>query len=249
VVDPAAGYEDVLITQAAAFDAAFDANARECAAAGARRCGVEDLGDAYDRVAAEVETRPLPGGVRDTGPGELATAAIQTTYGSDGWQELGPALAAALDGDGGPLWSLAASYYDAGDFTSYAAVVCLDEPPPPGAEAYRRFAQRAAARAPRFGAAVANELAVCAEWPVTASSAAPDTTPADAPPVLVVGNTGDPATPYANAVAVAEALPGAALLTVERDGHTAYLSDTCASLRVDRYLVDLELPPRGATCG
>ena len=79
-----------------------------------------------------MERSPLRGGDEPVGPSALATAAIQSNYAADGWVELGPALAAALEGDGGPLWDLAASYYDFGGFTSYAAVVCTDTAPPEG---------------------------------------------------------------------------------------------------------------------
>lgn len=247
LVDPTLGYADTLIEQARAFDAAFEVNAAGCARAGVDRCGVADLGEAYDRVAEAVERTPLPGGERAVGPAELSTAAIQTGYGSQGWQQLGPALAAALQGDGLALWNLAAAYYGIGDFTSYAAVVCVDDPPPQGTAAYREFARAAAEAAPRFGAAVANELAVCADWPADARPAPPPV-PDGTPPVLVVGNTGDPATPYRNAVAVAQRLPGSALLTVESDGHTAYLSDPCAGEIVDEYLIDLVLPTPGSVC-
>jgi pimeloyl-ACP methyl ester carboxylesterase len=249
VVDPALGYEATLLGQVAGFDAAFAASAEGCSAAGATRCGVADLAGAYDRVARAVEAEPLTGGELPVGPAVLATAAIQTMYAADGWLTLGPALASALDGDGAELWELASGYYSFGDFTSYAAVFCIDRPPPQGAEAYRAFAEEAARRSPRFGAAVANELAVCATWPAAAVDAAAPIAAAGSPPVLVVGNTGDAATPYANAVAVAEALEDATLLTVRNDGHTAYLADRCARSAIDTYLLQLELPEDGRVCG
>jgi pimeloyl-ACP methyl ester carboxylesterase len=249
VVDPSLGFREFLLGQAAAFEAAFDRGVESCAAAGAGSCGVGDLGTAYDRVKARVEQRPLSGGDRPVGPSELATAAIQTSYGQDGWRDLGPALAAALDGDGGPLWDLASDYYDFGGFTSYAAVVCIDTPPPAGAAAYRAFADEARTRSPRFGGPVANELASCATWPAAPVGDAAPVRADGAPPILVVGNTGDAATPYQNAVDVAAALASGVLLTVELGGHTAYGSDTCASAAIDDYLVELTLPEQGTVCG
>ena len=248
VVDPSLGYQEFLLGQAEAFEAAFDTNVAACRAAGPDRCGVDDLAAAYDEVARRAEQEPLDGAERPVGPSVVATAAIQTLYQPDGWQQLGPALAAAGTGDGSALWDLAAGYYSFGDFTSYAAVVCTDSPPPVGAEAYRAFADEARRRAPRFGGAVANELASCATWPAPAPDAAAPINAPGTPTILVVGNTGDAATPYANAVAVAAALSDAVLLTVESDGHTAYGSDRCATEAIDRYLIDLQAPPEGTVC-
>jgi hypothetical protein len=70
-----------------------------------------------------------------------------------------------------------------------------------------------------------------------------------APPILVVGNTGDPATPYDNAVAVADQLSSGVLVTADIDGHTAYGIDRCVTRVVDRYLIDLTVPPADPRCG
>jgi hypothetical protein len=64
----------------------------------------------------------------------------------------------------------------------------------------------------------------------------------------VVGNTGDPATPYANAVAVADGLASGVLLTARIDGHTAYGSEPCVTRLVDAYLIDREVPEDGTLC-
>lgn len=248
VVDPALGYEEFLLGQTEGFELAFDRASEACLAAGPSSCGVEDLGAAYDEVLRRVEQAPLPGGAVPVGPAVVSTAAISTSYGTDGWRELGPALSAGLAGDGGPLWQLARSYYDAGAFTSYAAVVCLDSRPPEDLAAYRGFADRARQRSARFGAAVANELAVCAEWPVPPVEPTPAPTAATAPPILVIGSTGDAATPYENAVAVARRMPSAVLVTAEQDGHTAYGSNGCVARIVEDYLVQLEVPPADTRC-
>ncbi|MFN7148383.1 MAG: alpha/beta hydrolase, partial [Microthrixaceae bacterium] len=248
VVDPALGFEEFLEGQAVAFESAFDRSAQQCAAAGPDVCGVTDLADAYDQVAAAVDTAPLSGGDVPVGPAVLSTAAISATYGPEGWRELGPALAQALDGDGGGLWDLAAAYYDFGGFTSYAAVVCIDSPPPRGADDYRRFAQSARDAAPRFGGAVANELLACATWPVPPVGDAEALQGVGAPPVLVIGNTGDAATPYENAVTVAARLASGVLVTVESDGHTAVGSNTCVDALVERYLIQLTVPAPDTRC-
>lgn len=248
VVDPALGYEQTLIEQAVAFEDSFERSAAACAEAGPATCGVDDLAVAYERVLAAVEEDPVRGGDQPVGPSAVAIAAIVTAYAPDGWLALGPALAAALDGDGGPMWDLAASYYDLSGYTSYAAVVCIDTPPPSGVAAYREFAARADGASARFGAAAANELAPCATWPAAPVGAPAPLRAVGAPPILVVGNTGDPATPYDNAVAVADALESGVLVTARIDGHTAYGTEPCVTRLVDAYLLDLEVPDDGTVC-
>src|SRR5690606_21387789 len=71
---------------------------------------------------------------------------------------------------------------------------------------------------------------------------------AGAPPILVIGTTGDPATPYDWSVQLAEFLDSAVLYTVEGEGHTAYTSIACVADVVDAYLIDLEVPDEGGSC-
>lgn len=246
-VDPAQGFEEFLVGQAAAFDRAFAAQHEQCAAAGDGACGVRDLTGAYDEVAREVEDAPLPAEGATVGPADLAVAATYTAYLDRGWELLGPALAEALDGSGDGLAELARGYRDLAEYGPYAAVVCTDSPPPAGPGAYSSFARRAAQASPRFGASIANELLPCATWGAPPRGAAEPLTAPEAPAILVVGTTGDPATPLENAESVARALERGRLLVAEADGHGA-LGIACVDDHVRSYLVDLELPPEGSRC-
>ena len=108
-------------------------------------------------------------------------------------------------------------------------------------------AAAAAKVSPRFGAALSNELLPCAYLP--ASSYEPHAVSAPgAPPILVVGSTGDVATPYEQAVAVARRLERGVLLTVELEGHIAIGASDCADEAIARYLVDGVPPPAGTRC-
>ena len=68
------------------------------------------------------------------------------------------------------------------------------------------------------------------------------------PPILVVGTTGDPATPYAWAQAVNQQIAGSVLLTRKGNGHTSYDASACAHAAIDDYLINLALPASGTVC-
>ncbi|HEY4027973.1 MAG TPA: alpha/beta hydrolase [Candidatus Dormibacteraeota bacterium] len=130
------------------------------------------------------------------------------------------------------------------------AVICADADSPRDAYAWPDLAAAADRRAPYFGAYWAWSTVECAGWP--ARDAGRYTGPFDrrtAGPILVVGNTFDPATRYQSAVALSRELGNARLLTLDGWGHTAFSQPSeCARTAEIRYLVDLQLPAPGAVC-
>jgi pimeloyl-ACP methyl ester carboxylesterase len=129
------------------------------------------------------------------------------------------------------------------------AIVCAESPNPrPGA--YRSLDRFAYDRSGPAGSFWLWSSEPCASWPATA----PDrySGPWDrrtANPILVIGNTHDPATPYRGAKAMSRLLARARLLTVEGYGHTALTNpSTCAYRYASRYLIDKALPPKGTRC-
>ncbi len=248
VVDTSLDFEELLLGQVAGFESSFRRFDTECIRAGQSRCGVDSLTGAFDTVAEAVEVTPLPSEGTPIGPAQLATAAIYSSYLSNGWLRLGPALGDALDGDGQALWDLAEGYYRFAEFGTYAAVFCTDNPRPRDQEEYQAFERKATEVSPRFGPSVANELLPCATWPVPASPDTREITAPNAPTILVVGNTGDPATPLENAEAVSERLSSSRLLVVDSAGHTAYSTNDCARSTIDEYLLGGTLPADGSRC-
>ncbi|MFI5526400.1 alpha/beta hydrolase [Streptomyces platensis] len=131
-----------------------------------------------------------------------------------------------------------------------AAVFCSDSPNPrdPGAyHALEEFSARRAGDPGRFWTWAAEP---CATWPAVAAH--PYRGPWNAPtahPVLVVGTTYDPATPYSGAQAMAKELAHARLLTHHGYGHTALTNpSSCVNAYESRYFIDGTLPPAGAAC-
>jgi pimeloyl-ACP methyl ester carboxylesterase len=143
--------------------------------------------------------------------------------------------------------TLAAQFTGLVSYAPFAIVTCLDAPHPAGPRPWREDAAKARRTSPRFGAALANELLPCAYLP--SSGLLPHVIRAPGtPPVLVIGSTGDVATPYAQAVRVARDLDQGALLTVDQPGHIAIGTSDCVDEAVTRYLVDGAVPGDGTRC-
>lgn len=130
------------------------------------------------------------------------------------------------------------------------AIECSESPNPRSAAAFRRLAREAFERARDIGRAWLWGDEPCASWPAVAVDRyAGPWNRRTSSPVLVIGNTSDPATPYQNALAMSRYLARARLLTVEGYGHTALLNPSaCASAYVSDYLVRGSLPPPETVC-
>jgi pimeloyl-ACP methyl ester carboxylesterase len=246
VVNPTEGLEGLLTGQTTAMTAAIGRAFASCGQS--RSCPLADPAATFDQVKARVERSPLPVGGGTLGPAELATGAIYATYDPQLWPALNRALAAAARGDGDPMSSLANGYYDIGDWTAYAGITCLDSAHPTGSQAYRAFVQGLRAASPDFGGPIGNEMLPCAYWPVSRPVTGP-VTGAGSPPILVVGNKGDAATPYDDAVFVAGMLADGHLLSYDGEGHTSYGRDECVDDAIHQYLIDLVVPPEDPQCG
>ena len=112
------------------------------------------------------------------------------------------------------------------------------------------IATRLIAQAPRLGPTYAyGSLAyACTFWPVHAKKDYGVIKAEGAPPILVVGTTGDPATPYQWAVNLSKELASGVLLTRKGEGHTGYSDSTCIQEKVDAYLIDLTTPAPNTIC-
>lgn len=213
------------------------------------------------------------GGMDATAVLDAVSMAMYTP--EDQWEPLSRALAAADAGDATELGALdeeepAPAEEDTDDFTeedsgeespaeedatpadnegaALTAVNCLDVPHPRDTEAYWDALPRAERVAGVYGTAGVTAELTCRGWP--SGDRKPHRVDADGvAPVLVVGTTGDPSTPYEEAVSLAEQFPGGMLLTYEGMGHTAYgRGDACVTGQVDAYLIGLEPVRPDATC-
>jgi pimeloyl-ACP methyl ester carboxylesterase len=260
-VDPTLDPADSTIEQAVGFEDALDAFLAACA--DDSTCEFASEGDpaaALDALLADIDAEGVPaGGDRVLGPGEADIGLASALYlGDAGYAELADALAAAADGDGAPLLALTDSYTGRNDDGSYDgrqdafwAIACADSGDPAGSEAERRaLERRAAAAAPHFGVSSLNLGSVCRHWPVPPADGPDTIDAAGAPPILVIGTTGDPATPLAWAESLADQLGSAELVVVDGSQHGAFIlgGSPCVDEIGIRYLVDLAVPREGTMC-
>ncbi|MFF5973048.1 alpha/beta hydrolase [Streptomyces sp. NPDC012769] len=127
------------------------------------------------------------------------------------------------------------------------AINCLDVPHPRDERAYWDALAPAHRAAGAYGTTGVTGELVCKDWP--AGRQRPHRVNADGvPPVLVVGTSGDPSTPYGEAVSLARQFPGGMLLSFDAAGHTGYGRDACVDRKVEDYLVALTKIRPGTTC-
>ncbi|MEJ8646314.1 alpha/beta hydrolase [Streptomyces sp. MS1.HAVA.3] len=137
------------------------------------------------------------------------------------------------------------------------AVECADRLYPTSRLLLGTLVSAHVAAAPLLGPAIGlgpptydhNHAPTCAQWPAERPSRYEGSyRAAGSAPILVLGTTGDPDTPYQDAVALAGMLDNGRLLTFAAEGHTAYNRSACVSALATDYLATLALPARGTVC-
>ena len=173
------------------------------------------------------------------------------------WDQLRIGLQSAFDGDGSVLLSMLderTSRNEAGHYTDNSnsalyAVSALDRPDRPTTAESALLAQQWGKEAPVFGAFTAWGILPYQYWCAPAGDPPHVIHAPGSPPILVVGTTYDPATPYQWSQALAKQLSKGVLLTHVGDGHTGYgKGSTCTDNAVDRYLLTGVTPAVGTVC-
>lgn len=257
-VDPTVGRIDGLVQQAAGFDSSLSTFLADCSSD--IDCAFHNDGDAEGAFAdllVQLERTDIPTapGRPNVTQGVFELAVAQALYSDLSWPELAQALADASTGDGAGVLALYDSYYgrfpDGGygdELEAYFAITCADDPSAGGdaglAEAIERRDDFEAA-SPRIGTSAAYEVLICASFPAgSLGDGDPEVeiTGDGAGPVVVVGNTGDPATPFEGSRRMADSLEEGVFVEVEANVHTAYGLNSCIDDAIDTYLVELVVP-------
>jgi pimeloyl-ACP methyl ester carboxylesterase len=262
VVDPALSFATVTVQQAAGFDDDLNEFFTWCRTASS--CGFAHGGDpaaAYDSLQRDITDEPIPATVqgesRTLGPGEFDIGVASALYsGQAAFEDLAKALAQAGQGRGDSLLAFTDEYTERSPGGKYSnetaanfAISCIDLPGPRTIDALAAVATQAEHAAPHFGVTTTWLDLPCVNWPVAAQGKTGPIAAPGAPPILVIGTTHDPATPYAAAVAVSHELQSGTLLTYDGNGHAAYgRGSDCIDNAVDDYLRTGTPPPAGTRC-
>ncbi|MFI0989316.1 alpha/beta hydrolase [Streptomyces exfoliatus] len=260
-MDPSLPAVELNRDQTGGFETAFRAFAADCVSKPDCPLGTESVaaaGEAMKKFFRDVDAEPVPTGEsRPLGESLATTGVIAAMYDEGAWPQLREALTRAIGGEGSGLLALADSYYEREADGTYAnlmfanaAVNCLDLPPaytgPADAEKAVPSFEKAS---PVFGEGLAWAALNCTSWPTPATGRPHRITAEGAAPILVVGTTRDPATPYKWAQSLAGQLSSGTLLTYEGDGHTAYgRGSDCVDTAVNTYLLEGTPPQDGKRC-
>lgn len=261
-VDPSLDIMEVSKDQSDGFQLALTRFAKDCS--GRPACpwkgSAKDVLAGLNTLLADLDTNPLPTHRgRRLVQSEAINAVFYAMYSPSLWPSLRTALRQAVAGDGLGLAEMAAyasdelapNRYGSNMASAFPAIACWDAPAAPDSAGLQAAATRWAADAPvpLMARAMSWSNAPCSVWYGHSSVPPARADSATTSPILIIGGTYDPATPYAWAQALNRQLPTSTLLTYRGDGHTVYGGGSgCVNGIVDDYLVTGALPKVGTTC-
>ncbi|MDJ1114882.1 alpha/beta hydrolase [Microbacterium dauci] len=216
---------------------------------------VDDAATALADGLAAVDAAPIEAtDGRVMNADAMVMGIITALYAEGNWPYLTTAIASALQGDADPIFTLVDSYYNrAGDTyldnstEAFSAYNCMDYPvdsPEAVADSEALVAEQAPTFAPYWSG-----VDLCESWPYPPSGTRDRITAEGADPILLVGTTNDPATPYEWSVALADQLSSGVLLTRVGEGHLGFnKGNLCIDEAVEAYFLDGTVPPSDVTC-
>ena len=259
-LDPASSNADVTQVQAQGFESALRAYLKDCLAhthcpfSGTVADGMATITDLLRAVEAS-PIRNTDG--RELGANTLVTAIIFPLYDRASWSYLSKMFAAVMKGSAAFAFQLADAYNSRNDDGTYAdnsteaftGVNCLDYTFNADPAVMRQAAATLSKAAPVIGPYLSYGDISCANWPYKSTLKRGPIAAAGSAPILVVGTTNDPATPYVWAQNLARELENGHLVTYKGEGHTAYnKSNSCVNNTVDNFLVQGTVPSEDPKC-
>ncbi len=259
-IDLSVGSLELGLQQAAGFETALDSYLQDCIDGG--DCF---LGDTTDEGAARIrafldqmDAQPLPTAFddRELTEGTASTGIAYAFYSEQLWPYLSRGLQDAFNGDGSLLLSLADSYASRGPsgytdnlMEAFPAISCLDDPAFVPEAKIDALIPKYEKESPTFGRVFAWGATNCGGIDATSSEPKREVHAKGAAPIVVIGTTRDPATPYEWAVHLADQLDSGVLVSRDGDGHTGYnQGNECVDSAVEDYLIDGTVPKDGLSC-
>lgn len=260
-VDLSIDSRELSLEQAAGFETALRSYVANC---------VDEtpscfLGDSVDQGLARikaflgtVDKQALPtSSDRKLEVGNAFYGIVAPLYNRNYWYILSAALKQGFAGDGSSLLLLSDAYSSrdsGGGYTDNSAeaiyaISCLDDP-------YAIDSSQVAAQlsdfekaSPTFGDVFAWGLTTCGGVRAKTTEEPRTVRAAGAAPIVVVGTTRDPATPYQWAQHLADQLESGVLVSRDGDGHTGYhAGNDCVDNAVESYLIIGTVPEDGLSC-
>ena len=256
-IDPSLSLAEQGLGQAKGFEQAlrtyvdYCQNSTGCPLSGGTDAGVQQIRD----LITSANSTPLATGDpnRTVTGADIVTALSEYLYTTEqNWEPLNKALDQAINHRDGSAFVASeeqdtSSKNDGGG--AFQAVTCLDYPVEGDKTTWAAQYEQAQREAPIFGNTAVGMDLVCSVWGHNGTRKPTQIHARGAAPILVVGTTGDPATPYAWSKSLAEQLDSGQLLTWEGTGHTAYGGDApCVNDAIDAYLISDTMPKEDLTC-
>ncbi|MDX3852525.1 alpha/beta hydrolase [Streptomyces sp. AK02-01A] len=263
VVNPTENSEQGSLGQTKGFQLALENFEKDCVARG-DACKLP--GSTPKEVEAHItglldrlDKQPIAGiGDRELTQTQATNGIAQALYSKEFWPLLEEGVDEADAGSGALLLALSDSMNGRDEKGQYsnlqaanAAVNCVDSKERYTLEQTKAKLPEFRAASPVFGDFLGWGLMGCTKWPVPGQWTTPDVSAPGSAPILIIGNTGDPATPYAGAKAMANALgKGVGVeITYRGQGHGAYNSgNACVQDAVNGYLLNDKVPAAGTVC-
>ena len=255
--DPNADGLESSLQQLEGFEASLSTFLARCSADAT--CPFHNGGDAegaFDALMTSLDENPAPTS-NGRPPANLAVAingVIEAMYSDSYWPQLERALAAAANGDGDGLLALHDSYYQrqpdgtyGNELEAFQTISCADSAERLSVAEEDSLGDEYRKVAPRLVPEGASGGYFCTFFPVAVDPRI-EITGAGAGPIVVIGTTGDPATPLSSTEAMADVLDDGRLVVVEADQHTGYGVNVCVDKVVNDYLIDLVAPRDGMEC-
>jgi pimeloyl-ACP methyl ester carboxylesterase len=255
-VDPTISNFEQSLTQAVGFDQAFTSFAKDCstkancplpAGEGAAIAEMQNLFE----IAAK---NPLPtkSSKRSLSETMMVLGTASAMYESEtGWPKLRKAIRQAQKGNGDEFLKLADEYtgrqsdgsYPNNEFDSGAVIDCLDVDELRAVTQIRKDAGIFADQAPLFGPYLAYGGLTCKYFGQSREESIASITTTN--PIVVIGTTGDPATPYEWAQGLNKLLTNSALVSLTGEGHTGQgQGNACIDDQIDDFYLTGKLPSR-----
>ncbi len=213
------------------------------------------------KLAKRLSDQSVDQSKREITEGLVVTGTASALYDDvSGWPLLRRAITQGLSGDGSGFAKLADSYNGRNSDGTYSdnqndaniVIDCLDWQNKLSNDVIRADAIHFAKEAPVFGPYVAYSAITCnflkksIHYPDPKNNKLVLNT---ATPVIIIGTTHDPATPYAWAKALSTYFIGSRLVTLQGEGHTGYArGSACIDDAVDTYLVTGAIPAQNLIC-